>query len=120
MGTVGEIRQPEVKEDVHLWQVLIFLLQLGYGARYCSHRVRDNYHVKIGKMRLLYSYHVKLNFLGAMANVMKRVKALQCGGDGEGDVLLMNSEVRILCILYSYLNKYSRSLNMLAMGLTER
>ena len=55
-----------------------------------------------------------------MANGMKRVKALQCGGDGEGDVLLMKSEVRILCILYSYLNKYSRSLNMLAMGLTER
>ena len=61
---VGEIRQPEVKENVHLWQVLIFLLQFGYGARYCSQRVRDNYHVKIGKMRLLYSYHVKLNFLG--------------------------------------------------------
>ena len=56
MGTVGEIRQPEVKENVHLWQVITF--------RYCSHRVRDNYHVKIGKMRLLYSYHVKLNFLG--------------------------------------------------------
>ena len=24
----------------------------------------SGYHVKIGKMRLLYSYHVKLNFLG--------------------------------------------------------
>ena len=51
---------------------------------------------------------------------MKRVKALECGEDGEGDFLLMNSEVRILCIFYSYLNKYSRSLNMLAMGLMER
>ena len=54
-----------------------------------------------------------------MANGLRRAKALQGRGDREGDVLLMESEVRIICILYSYLNKYSRSLNMLAMGLTE-
>ena len=78
MGTVGEIRQPEVKENVHLWQVIIFLLQFGYGACYCSHRVRDNYHVKIGKMRLLYSYHVKLNFVGF------RLSYGQCHEESQG------------------------------------
>ena len=78
IGTVGEIRQSEVKENVHLWQVITFILQFRYGARYCSHRIWDNYHVNIGKMRLLYSYHVNLNFLGFLQSYS------QCHEESQG------------------------------------